>query len=360
MARIDANLLADKEKELKDKEGSGAKTVFQQKQIDGELLMRLCPASPKLGGLPYLEIITYWLNKKVPLIDLATFGKASVIEEEIEAAIKSGNKAAISIARNEDLLNRQVSWRMGFWPLKDNGTEQEPTPVPTPQLFDFTTKLRKDLVKLITSRPAQNKTEDGLMDRVKGYNIVISRDDSKKPIAYDAVIAEQMEMPKSYYENIICPYTYTRFWVKHPDMQRALIRELLYGEPIPAAAKKKQDAWEAKNKEEFKEYMASLKIDEAAPAKKSGKAKPTKVEEDADEAPFDEDDTGLENTNVDTALEQGAKKQAAKNAMNRKRNLADDIASSADEDFEFEDEEPAAKKPPRKSKPAEDDDFSFD
>lgn len=360
MARIDVNLLTDRENQYKQNEGSGAKTVLPQQKIDKEVLMRLCPTSPKLGGMPYLEVITYWLNKKVPLVCLSTFGNASVIEEEIEAAIKSGNKTAIALVRNEDIIKRQVSWRMPFWELKDNGADAEPTPMPEPRILEFTAKLRKDIVKLITSRPAQNKTEDGLMDRVKGYNIVISRDDSKTPIAYDAVLAEQMEMPESFYENILCPYTYSKFLVKHPDMQRAMIRELLYGEPIPAAAKKKQDAWEAKNKEEFKEYMASLKIQDAPAAKKPGKAKPAPVEDDEDETPFEVEDE-LENQDLDKALADGAKRQAAKSG--KKRSIADDIASSAadDEDFEFEDDEP--KKPAKKTttrKQVEDDDFSFD
>ena len=98
-------------------------------------------------------------------------------------------------------------------------------------------QLMKAINRVVTARTFQNGTEDGIMDRVKGYNIVITKTGTGLDTEYGAMgWNAPLEMDEKYYTEKAIPNVIelTEKKIKSDDHLRSVIRNYFYGEEIVA------------------------------------------------------------------------------------------------------------------------------
>lgn len=369
MAKLNMQALKDLDKELS-KKGEGSKLFVQQKDLTDETLVRFMPASPKLNGVFYFEVIRWWINGR-PFISYATFGKRDVVQEEYDEALASEDADLLEILNDVDAKgNPKIKKEVEFWMptmfLKYTVKKDELVKVDVidnmVKIFIFTKMLLKDINKnCVLNRMAQNKTEDGLMDRVNGFNCALSKTKTgtgKFKTSYSAQIAEQWEMPSVYYNHVPDVHEVAKNQLSSSKYLRAVIREYLYGEEIPVEVEEAEEQRKEDAKLKYKEIMHSLTIpadisgtkkraasddddeESAAPARrkvlpktssddddaadtKPVRKKPAATDEDEDELPF-EDEAPAKKAPVRTVANTKATKP------NSQRRIMDDINASLD------------------------------
>jgi hypothetical protein len=309
---IDLAALKAAKEQLESNGGSDRYLGTKDLTSEGTIL-RLLPPPPVLNGLFYLTVIKYWMTvngKRLPIIDCATFGKNSVIEAELEEARCSDDPDVVAIATDTDnktgMIRQEEHW-MAALVLKYK-TDPKTGEIQKVIVVDDTAKvfqcgkptLTTQILNIVTQGPAVRRAkgaEDGMLDRVNGSNIVVSKTGQKLQTKYAAVLDEQMEMPEKWYQDIPNVYEIAKSQMKLPSYQRALIRQVLYGEAIPDEVEKKEQARAEKAKAEFQEHKKAAAEEAKAPKKKPA------VSDDDDEAPApkpkkqavvsDDDDEGI-------------------------------------------------------------------
>ena len=261
---------------------------LSQRDIKGEMVVRLLPEPAVLDGMFHVEVSKYWLAGK-PIICQSTFGKKSVIQEEIDEAKTSDDEDLVALASNTEnktgvSLKKEV-WmallQLEYKLAKDQSIESAIVVDGKAKVFACGPMLLSDMIKAVTSRKAiQNAKGSKLYaaDPVTGTNIILSRTGTtKNDTKYAAALDECMEMEAKYYVDIPNVYEIAKSQCSNASFQRATIRQYLYGEPIPAevAAKEGKRAEAAK---------AALNIHTAAPADEDAPKK-KKVVAEEEEAP---------------------------------------------------------------------------
>lgn len=349
---LDISKLANLGKSL----NSGNNIFMKPKEIGEETIVRILPPLPALNGLFALTVERWWLNKK-PYICPSTFGGPAVFQEELDEAMSSDDPDVVAAAQDKRSIVKKTEYWIPLLHLELQGTGRNAEYIvkgDAPRILTVGPQLYGKMIKLATNRRYQNDSDDGITDRVEGYNIALSREGSGLNTDYDAVIAEQMEMPAKYYRNIPDVYAMAEKMVSSEKYLRAVIREYLYGEPIPARLQDQED----KRREENKNATApgarrSAKdddelIESAAPARRK---RPAPADEE-------EEDTPTRKRRPAARGEDDDEVEALEKALSGKRK-----ATREDEELE-EDDAPVGHKPrrvpARKSAPAkqadEDDD----
>lgn len=340
---LDISKLANLGKSL----SSGNNMFMKPKDIGEETIVRVLPPLPALNGLFALTVERWWVNKK-PYICPSTFGGTPIFQEELDEAMSSDDPDVVAAAQDKRSITKKTEYWIPLLHLELQGTGRNAEYIvkgEAPRVLTVGPQLYGKMIKLATNRRYQNDSDDGITDRVEGYNIALSREGSGLNTDYDAVIAEQMEMPAKYYRNIPDVHAMAEKMVSSEKYLRAVIREYLYGEPIPARLQDQED----KRREENKNATApgarrSTKdddelIESAAPARRKRPA------------PADEDeDTPTRKRRPAARGEDDDEGEALEKALSGKRN-----ATREDEEPE-EDDAPSGHKPrrvpARKSAPA--------
>ncbi|MCB9047643.1 MAG: hypothetical protein H6550_16030 [Chitinophagales bacterium] len=295
--RIDMSLLAESEKQL-DKERGGNSNFLRQKEIDGSMIFRFAPPPLSLNGLPWLVVTRYWI-KKTPIISLHTFDKPCVIEQELTEAVQSGDAKAARIAHDDKIIRKESILWMGGVVMAE---QADGTLVPTDdaKILEFNSVgLRKDISSIIGSRWGRNGTELGIFDTVEGVNVELlrktsKRADGKDQVEYSANVIDKSAVDESVFNSLPDLYELAKLFTPCADYQRAFIREVLYGEEIPAAVIEKENQFKAKKQAAVKERQAAKQAETPAPAPAKATANRASSAaddfEDNDELPFDMED----------------------------------------------------------------------
>lgn len=321
---MDINALKRAKEKIDSKTGSEG--FLNQKSITAETVVRLLPPSPLLEGMFHMEVIKWWIGGK-SIICASTFGKKSVIEEELLAAKQSEDEDIQALANNTDSktgVSKKVEFWMALLQLEYQLNKKEEivgvnVVDDQAKILQCGSTLLSSMIKVATSRKAitaAQGSEDGIADRENGSNIILSKQGTKLNTKYDAALDESMEMPAKYYIDIPDAYNICKDQMKTASYQRAFIRQYLYGEPIPAEV-------EQKEKDRVEALKASRQSAAAAPVAKKKKAAPVAEEEDEDETP-------------------APKKKAAAPAPTTKKKK--DILLDDDDDEDAPPAKPAAKK----------------
>lgn len=223
---LNMDALREAQKELAERTSG---LFFNQKNITEEFDIRIAPPQEEFNGLYYIETKQYWFGKK-PVISRAILGENDIIAEEIEAALLEGDETLTEMIKGSDQFSVKNLFIFPFWKLKADS--DEPTFVSF-HLMQCTSQLINAITKIATSRQYQNKTEDGIFDLDKGFNLILSKQGQKLNTTYSATgYLTPQAVPaaaRSMQVNLIEEVTRT---IGSEAYQRSVVRNYLYGEPI--------------------------------------------------------------------------------------------------------------------------------
>lgn len=225
-------------------------------QADGDFLftkeitkegidVRIMPPSPRMAGVPFVKVTRYWINQK-PYISADTFGKDCVIQEEINEAKADGDPELLDLVEDKKLLDKKYEYwwavlHLDAW--KENGDKRvKPVVIGDKiKILPCGPMIKEALIKIILSKQAQNGTKEGLADRVKGWNVILSKSGTGKNTEYAAEKWDTPQvMPEKFYDNPICVVTMIEGLIKSDDYLRGVIRNYLYGEDMPSEEDEKK------------------------------------------------------------------------------------------------------------------------
>lgn len=362
---MDIQALKRTKEKLDEKTGSDG--FLNQKNIGTETVVRLLPPSPQLGGLFHMEVVKYWIAGK-SIICASTFGKKSVIQEELDAARASDDDDLVALANNADTktgVSRKVEFWMTLLQLEYKLNKREEIIGYTviddkAKVFQCGSQLLSSMIKVATSRKAitaAGGAEDAIADRESGSNLILSKAGQKLNTKYDAAIDESMEIDPKYYVSIPDVYVIAQAQMKNASYQRAVIRQYLYGDDIPKDVQAKEDARMAKVKEAYAQA--------AAPAKKK---KVVDDDDDADEKPAKKKSVEITANKKKKILTEDDDEDAEDEPVKKKKKVIEDDDDDeipakktakkkvVDEDDDDEDEKPVKKTAKKKAISDDEDD----
>lgn len=294
---INLAALKDVKKGLDEKTGSKGFLNTKDLTPDG-VLFRLAPPPPILNGIFHFNVHEWWFpvnGKQRRIIDVSAFGKDSVIQAEIDAAYAENDDdinqllEAINPNSKRKILTMQESAWMSGWQLEYQYSKSDADEITGVTVVDGCGKifqcgkptLLSDIIGVITGGPAARRhkgCEDGIADRVKGSNILLSKEGAGLNTKYKAVLDDEYEMDAKWYRNPPNVYETAKAQTALASWQRAAIRNYIYGEPIPTDVQAKEDTRAEKAKALFEAAKAAAPVE--APAAKAKKPAPVDDEEE--------------------------------------------------------------------------------
>ena len=234
---LNLKALKDVQEDLNNRGSSNL--YFYASEIDGETDVRLLPPLPHMNGIYFVEQVGYWINKKF-YVSPETFDMDCPITEEIEDA-KAQNDPDINELLNSQDLAKKSRFLIPILKLackfdKDGECTHVDVEDKKGKILVAGPMLMKAINKNVVSRNYQNGTEDGIMDRVKGFNIILDKTGKKLNTEYTALgWMYPWEMEEDYYKEANIPdiIKITEADIHSDDFLRAVIRNYIYGEPMP-------------------------------------------------------------------------------------------------------------------------------
>lgn len=237
------------------KRGSGDGLVVYQSALKEETDVRLLPPLPHMNGMYFIEVIKYWINGK-PYVSPATFDKNCPIAEEVDEALASKDKDLKALLEDPDQFKKSSEFLMPalFLDVEWNEGEGKASAVTVidekGKILSTGPMLMKAINRVVTSRNFQNGTPDGIMDRKKGFNMILTKTGKKLDTQYDAQGWNYaMPMPEDFYgDKIPDVVAFAEKQLKSDEYLRGVIRNYLYGEPMPAEEKSGRDEEKPKSR----------------------------------------------------------------------------------------------------------------
>lgn len=240
---IDFDKLAKIQAE-EEKKGGGSKDFYlNQKNLP--IAVKLMPGHPNFNGLPYVHEIQIWVNGK-PYTSPKTFGEPCSMLEEISEAyalVKADEK------KYKDLKSLLDSWTFGskdsfIFPVIQLNADSEGmrrNKLPKEDAFSDNCvktfscgKQMKESIMSIVMAPAVVDSVD--MFRQTSYPLNLSKTGEKMKTEYSATqwIVE-VEVPSELYtlEKVPDIVSGLKKRLKDSEYCRAIVRNYLYGEPLP-------------------------------------------------------------------------------------------------------------------------------
>lgn len=276
---LDLKKLRDMQKNISKKAGAGDSIFLFANKLGEEVDVRLLPTRDNMNGLYFLEQTGWWINGKMYIVD----GDHDVIGEEIEDARALKDKAITALLdKKKDgmpLVKKETRYLIPVLLLKtkyDSQEQLESCEVDEVKILVAKPTLMLNINEVVTSRPYQNKTQWGMMDREKGYNMIIGKSGKGLDTKYSAIgWVEPMEMPEEYYAEDKLPdlLGMQEKALKSDEHLISVIRNYLYGEDII------EDVAAESEEEEAPKAAARPVTKSARPARTapSAKATPAKV-----------------------------------------------------------------------------------
>ena len=241
---LDINKLREMQKGITKKAGKGDDDFFlYSNKLGEEENIRLLPAPPEMNGIYFTEQEGWWVNGKFHIVNsTGILGGSDVIEEEVnEAKAKKDKELDALISAKKDkapLLKKETRYLIPILHLacvynKQDELESFSVIDEKAKVLVAKPSLMNEINAIVTARPYQNKTVDGIADRVKGYNIIVGKKGKGLDTEYYAMgWTEAVEMEEKYYKEFVNTDELTRKVAKSDTYLRSVVRNYLYGEPI--------------------------------------------------------------------------------------------------------------------------------
>lgn len=217
---------------------SGGQGFFTQKDIKDTVDIRIAPPVDELNGVPYKEVVVWWIDKK-KYISPETFGQECPIAKEFDEARESGDESLIKLLDAKDgnmkRIERKTEWWLPILVLKlddPNDVESSYEIVDDEwKIAQFGPMLLNQINKVVISR----FTQPDPTDRVKGFCIMIQKTGSGMQTKYTAQNWPQPEeMPEDLYTEKSIPNIIKKLQedMEGDDKLRSIARNYLYGEEV--------------------------------------------------------------------------------------------------------------------------------
>jgi hypothetical protein len=300
---------------------SGGDNLFlYSNKLTEETDVRILPPLKKMNGMYFREQIVYWINKK-PYLSPATFGKQCPIEQEVQEAkaLAKKDKDLQDLIDDSEKFSRKFRYLMPILLLdcefNDKGEATKVDVVDgAAKVLVSGPELMKAINRVITSRNFQNGTDDGILDRVQGNNMLLGKKGKGLDTKYTAEgWRNSTEMKAVFYQEDKIPdvMAITEKELKSDDYLRSVIRNYFYGEPII----KDEPAKNEPPKEEEK----------SSSEKKNGRSRGNSETTDEKE----EKTSSRRNTGSDEKAD-GADETSSRRGAGSKRSLIDDLDNIGD------------------------------
>jgi len=302
--------LREMQKEIKTKSEGGGNLFLYSSQLPEELDVRILPPKANMNGIYFIEEEGWWVNGKFILVD-----KNDVIKAEVEKAKKSGVEDLIALIGKKNngipAVKRQVRYLIPILTLNteydEDTDEMENCEVESQNVLVAKPTLMREINRVVTARPFQNKTEFGIADRKQGYNIIIGKQGKGLDTQYTAMgWNEPSEIEAKWYEELPDILEIHKKSLKSEEHCRSVIRNYLYGdeiiedsdketadEPKKETPKRERQARPLKKKEveeeEYFEETEPLEEEEVQP-QKSKSSEPKKARSILEDAAADMED----------------------------------------------------------------------
>lgn len=281
MGGLDLKKLRDMQKNISKKAGAGDSIFLFSNKLGEEVDIRLLPTRDNMNGLYFLEQTGWWINGKFFIVDQDN----DVIGAEIEDAKATKDKTLVAlIDKKKDgkpLIKRETRYLIPILLLKtkyDSDEQLESCEVDEVKILVAKPTLMLAINEVVTSRPYQNKTQWGMMDRQKGFNMIIGKSGSGLDTKYSAIgWVEAMEMPEEFYEESKLPdlLDMQEKAVKSEEHLVSVIRNYLYGEDIIEDGSDSDEEEESKPKAVKSARPSTAKASTAGTTKSASTAKAT-------------------------------------------------------------------------------------
>lgn len=274
---IDLKKLRQKQDNIKGGKGD-ALMIFSNK-LPAELDVRLLPPSESMNGLYFVEQNGWWIENKFYPTSLND--DEDVVGLEVAEAESSGDPDLIALLNrkknNMKVINSETRYLIAVLVLditfdEDNTLESFKVKDSATKVLVAKPSLLKAINRIVTSKPYQNGTEDGLLDRVEGFNLVIGKEGSGLDTEYNAQpYRTSSEMPEIYYlggKKYFDLMAFATKGIKSKAHLRSVIRNYLYGEDIILDASEDDST---DGKKSTKTIKSSRPISSGRPAKQSSR-----------------------------------------------------------------------------------------
>lgn len=236
---LNINALKDFGEELGNR-STGTGVLMYQKDIKEETDVRILPPTPQMQGMYFVEAVTYWIARK-KYICPSTFGGESIIEAKIAEAKATGDPEILALLNDKDEIKRVSDFYIPILTLSveqdEHGGVANVAVNGEAKILVCGSMLMKRINKVVTSRKFINGTPNGITDRVKGFNLILSKVGEKLNTEYDATGDVQWELPASYYASYPDVRAYVENSIYPDDYLAQVMDNFIYGDALPEAPK---------------------------------------------------------------------------------------------------------------------------
>lgn len=283
---LDIKKLRAMSKDLTKKAGGGDGLLWYANKLTEEDNARLLPPPVEANGVYFVEQAGWWVNGKFYMTnDTELFGGVDVIEEEIQMAKESDDEDILALVNKKKngmpVLKKEYRSLLPMLQLDVTYDEDDnliDCKVVDSRILVAKPTLLDSIHKVVTHRQYQNKTPNGIADREKGFNIILSKTGTGKETSYSAMgWNTPMPMDEKWYDEKKMPnvFEYTRKGQKSDEVLRSIIRNYLYGEAIIEDSSSKEDKAPKQVKEDTKATSTHKRQRPQPPAKEEAE-KPKK------------------------------------------------------------------------------------
>ncbi len=319
MPAINVKKLKEKQAEIEQKRGSSGSNLFiNKKDLETPHEVRILEPSLSMEEIYFVEVPIWWIGSQ-KLISHEFLNKECIVDKELEAVRKSGDieyKRLLTAKKDGKypMIKKDYEYYMPCLHLNLDDAGDDLSGVMTNGEYDVN-KIRECIVdgrakilaapltvqrsiqSIVTSRGGADMT-----DRVKGFNIQISRTGKGTSTKYTATRLEAMPMPKEFYENPFDVVQFVRSGILSEEYQQMVLDNYFDGAELPED--KDKYFMFPDDREAVKEYFKSLGDEEEEKEKpRSGRPKsstqkeeqaPKETEEGDTEAPWTDDGSKAE------------------------------------------------------------------
>lgn len=252
---LDMKKMRAMQTDINKKSGEGDGVLLFAGKLTEETNVRLLPPSEEMAGSYFVEQEGWWINGKFYLSNTTSIlgGTVDVIEEEVNDAKESEDPDVKALVNRKNsfglpMVKREVRYLIPLVMLDVKYDDD-----------DYITEIREEDAKilvakptlmrkinaLVTSKPYQNGTANGLLDREKGWNLILSKTGKGTDTEYDAMgWTESTQIDQKWYSEkvwkTVDPISLTKSFSNSDEHLRSVIRNYLYGDPIIEDAKKEK------------------------------------------------------------------------------------------------------------------------
>lgn len=270
---------------------TGNTQYMKSKEIGEDTIVRLVPPAPELNGLYFFERQVYWFNNKASLISPSTFGDPCPIEdyldrisEEIESK-KSKGKPDKELEKLYATVKKKQTFLIPLLQLDCKyGTKGEITSYDVktgaPRILECGPQLRNAIDNVVLAPKLLRKlrdVEDGITDRVEGYNISLCKTGTGLDTEYTAREDEQLEIDAKYYEKVPNLVNLTKKSIYNDDYINAFLDNYFYGDAAPEDSLKTSRYSVKEDKPETKSESRRSRSTEETPEEEPKAERPTRT-----------------------------------------------------------------------------------